>query len=141
MMVKENVGACSESKQCRKREQREKNESERVDKEEDKIEERAVIGINKKIDETVHFFPRKPSRDISIFFMSTLKFLIYIIDLKCVILLSTISCNFYVHRIFHAWHKILFILFYYLRPTNHIHYKSRILIIGDVRISEKPSSR
>jgi len=54
--VKENVGACSESKQCRKREQREKNESERVYKEEDKIEERAVIGINKKIDGTVHSF-------------------------------------------------------------------------------------
>jgi len=68
-LVKENVGACSESKQCRKKEQREKNESERVYKEEDKIEERAVIGINKKIDGIVHFFPRKPSRDISIFFM------------------------------------------------------------------------
>lgn len=42
--------ACSGSKQRSKREQREKNKSERVYRKEDKIEERTVIGINKKID-------------------------------------------------------------------------------------------
>jgi len=60
--VRENVGACSESKQRRKREQHEKNESERVYRKEDKIEERAVIGINKEIDGTSIFralFSRK----------------------------------------------------------------------------------
>lgn len=65
------MGACSESKQRRKREQREKNESERVYRKEDKIEERAVIGINKEIDRTsilrVFFlFTGKLSRDILI---------------------------------------------------------------------------
>lgn len=50
--MRENGGACSESKQRRKRKQREKNESERVYRKEDKIEERAVIGINKEIDGT-----------------------------------------------------------------------------------------
>lgn len=52
------MGACSESKQCPKRKQREKNESERVYRKEDKIEERTVIGINKKIDGT-SIFPTK----------------------------------------------------------------------------------
>jgi len=92
--VKENVGACSESKQCRKREQREKNENERVYKEEDKIEERAVIGINKKIDGTVHFFFQGSLRETFQYFLCALKFLIYIIDLVCVRLLSIISCSF-----------------------------------------------
>lgn len=57
--MRENVGACSESKQRRKREQREKNESERVYRKEDKIEERTVIGINKEIDGMSIFFLRK----------------------------------------------------------------------------------
>lgn len=70
------MGACSESKQRRKREQREKNESERVYRKEDKIEERAVIGINKEIETVRPFFPRKPSRDILISSMCSLKFLI-----------------------------------------------------------------
>lgn len=55
------MGACSESKQRRKREQREKNESERVCRKEDKIEERAVIRINKEIDGRSIFFSRKAS--------------------------------------------------------------------------------
>lgn len=65
--MRENVGACSESKQRRKREQREKNESERVYRKEDKIEERAVIGINKKINGTSIFFKEAFARHFNIF--------------------------------------------------------------------------
>lgn len=66
--MRENVGACSESKQRRKREQREKNESERVYRKEDKIEERTVIGINKEIDGmSIFFFKEALARDFNIF--------------------------------------------------------------------------
>lgn len=50
--------ACSESKLRPKKQRREENESERVYRKEDKIEERVVFKINKEMDRTFAF-PKK----------------------------------------------------------------------------------
>lgn len=138
------MGACSESKQRRKREQREKNESERVYRKEDKIEERAVIGINKEIDGTSIsrelFSTEAFARHFNIFDMLWNSWLHYWSHARNTLSL-TISYNFYYRVIsisnilrMREKRKILvshYSVCYQAYCFVSVH-KSRTLIIGDI---------